>query len=81
ASIETDHPSLLSTLNEIRAIINYISTPEPITLTATFQQEVETAIAFLHTHFTFREVPSHIVNILELPVPKCELFNNYVPYE
>ncbi|CAG8767097.1 9247_t:CDS:2, partial [Dentiscutata erythropus] len=60
-------PSLPSTLDEIRAIINYISTPEPIVLLATSQQEVETAIAFLHTHFTFRGVYLHIINISELP--------------
>ncbi|CAG8740140.1 12226_t:CDS:2 [Dentiscutata erythropus] len=81
ALIETNCPPLPSILDEIRAIINYIFTPEPIILPATSQQEVETAIAFLHTHFTFREVPLHIVNIPELPVSKWELFNNYVPYE
>ncbi|CAG8783784.1 12269_t:CDS:2, partial [Dentiscutata erythropus] len=54
-----DHPPLPSTLDEIRAIINYISTPEPIVLLATSQQEVENAIAFLHTHFTFRWVLPH----------------------
>ncbi|CAG8570257.1 1058_t:CDS:1, partial [Dentiscutata erythropus] len=53
--IETNCPPILPTLDEIRAIINYISTPEPIILPATSQQEVENAIAFLHTHFTFRE--------------------------
>ncbi|CAG8585526.1 24808_t:CDS:2, partial [Dentiscutata erythropus] len=64
ASIETDCSSLLSTLDEIRAIINYISTPEPIILLATSQQE--------------RGSP-HIIDISELPVSKWELFNNYVP--
>ncbi|CAG8538544.1 28357_t:CDS:2, partial [Dentiscutata erythropus] len=47
-------------------------------LMATSQQEVETAIAFLHTYFIFREVPPHIIDIPELPVPKWELFNNYI---
>ncbi|CAG8794538.1 27563_t:CDS:1, partial [Dentiscutata erythropus] len=44
ALIETNCPPLPSTLDEIRAIINYISTPEPIVLLATSQQEVENAI-------------------------------------
>ncbi|CAG8625502.1 8760_t:CDS:2, partial [Dentiscutata erythropus] len=78
--LNRNKPSLLlSTLDEIKAIINYISILEPIILPATSQQQVKTAIAFLHTHFTFREVHFHIINIPELPVSKWKLFNNYVP--
>ncbi|CAG8472103.1 28605_t:CDS:2 [Dentiscutata erythropus] len=64
------HPLLPTTLNKIKAIINYISTTKPIILLATSQQQVEPAIAFLHTHFTFREVLTHIIDISKLPVSK-----------
>ncbi|CAG8773791.1 25145_t:CDS:1, partial [Dentiscutata erythropus] len=64
---------------EIKAITDHIILPENVRLLATTQHQIETTIAFLYTHFTFRGIPPYIINIPKLPAPKWELFNNYVP--